>query len=247
MFRACLMLFLIGAAPAQELKTASNHPMQYYLSLPRGWTAGRTWPVVVIIDAAGREFQPTLDAFVKARGDRPFILAAPLVTTNGGSTYRQAPAYRYSDAVWSRIERDRCAFDMDGIAGVADDIRKLYGGEDKYFLTGWEAGGHTVWAMLFQHPESIRGAAPAATNFAGRCMEGGFSQSPARATLPVNVFQVSSGREVAPGRFVYTQSKEAQRLAAEHGFAHVKETVVDGEHGPLAADVLAWFQSLIQR
>jgi hypothetical protein len=247
MLRAFLLLAAVSAAPAHELKTAATHPIQYYVSLPQGWTAARRWPVAIVIESANREFAATLDVFIKARGAMPFILAAPLVTTNGGAGYRQVPTYRYSDPVWARIERDRCGFDMDGIAAVADDMRTLYSGEDKYFLTGWEAGGHTVWAMLLRHPERIRAAAPAVTNFAGRCMEGGFSGSPSRAELPVNVFQVSAGRDVPPGKFVYSQSQEAQRAAKEHGFAHVTETLVDGQHGPLAEQVLSYFHSLMGR
>jgi hypothetical protein len=141
--------------------------MQYYVSLPHGWTAGRKWPVVVVIESANRQFLETLGIFAKARGDKPFILVAPMVTTNGGANYRQAGTYHYSDAVWNRIEQDRCRFDTDGVAAVVADIRKLFGGEDAYFLTGWEAGGHTVWPLIFQHPETIRAAAPAVTNYAG--------------------------------------------------------------------------------
>jgi hypothetical protein len=51
--------------------------MRYHLALPAGWTRERTWPVVVVIPDAGREFVPNLQAFVTARGDRPFILVAP--------------------------------------------------------------------------------------------------------------------------------------------------------------------------
>lgn len=219
--------------------------MQYYLSLPRGWTAGRHWPVVVVIESANRQFQETMGIFAKARGDMPFILVAPLVTTNGGANYRQAETYSYSEAVWSRIEQDRCRFDMDGIRAAASDVQKLFGGEDRYFLTGWEAGGHTVWSMIFQHPEALRAVAPAVTNYAGRCLDSGFSTASARANLPIAVFQVASGRDVAPGRFVYEQSQQAQKIAAEHGFRKVSERIVaDKPHGPLADEVLAYFASL---
>src|SRR5437660_5288647 len=44
------------ASDAQELKTAASHPIQYYVSLPKGWNGERTWPVVMIIEAAEREF-----------------------------------------------------------------------------------------------------------------------------------------------------------------------------------------------
>ena len=122
----------------------------------------------MIIEAAEREFLKTLNVFEKARGDHPFILVAPLVTTNGGANYRQAETYHYSEETWTKIQENRCGFDLDGIAAVAADVRKLYHGESRYFLTGWEAGGHTVWALLFEHPEHVRAAAPAVTNYAAK-------------------------------------------------------------------------------
>jgi len=179
------------------------------------------------------------------RLDMPFILAAPLVSTNGGANYRQAGTYRYSEAVWRQIEQDRCRFDMDGIAAVAADVRRLFGGEERYFLTGWEAGGHTVWPIIFQHPEALRAAAPAVTNYAGRCLDPGFSSAASRADLPVTVFQVEAGRDVPPGKYVYAQSQQAMKTAAEHGFRNVSERIVAGPpHGPLADEVLAFFASV---
>ncbi len=219
--------------------------MQYYVSLPQGWTAARKWPVVVVIESANRQFQHTLGIFAKARKDMPFILVAPMVTTNGGANYRQAGTYRYSDAVWNQIEQDPCRFDMDGVAAAAADLQKLYGGEDRYFLTGWEAGGHTVWSMIFRHPEALRAAAPAVTNYAGRCLESGYSTGVSRTDLRVTVFQVQSGRDVAPGMFVYRQSQQAMETAAEHGFRNVSERIVaDKPHSPLAEEVLAYFASV---
>ena len=245
MLRLVIAFALVFTCRADELRTASGHSMQYYVSLPQGWTAGRTWPVVVVIESANRQFQETLGIFVKARKDMPFILAVPLVTTNGGANYRQAGTYRYSDSVWNLIEQDRCRFDMDGIAAMVADIRKLFGGEDRYFLTGWEAGGHTVWAMIFQHPEALRAAAPAVTNYAGRCLVSGFSTALSHTDLPVTVFQVESGRDVAPGRYVNLQSQQARKIAGEHGFRNVTERVIaDKPHSPLADEVLAYFASV---
>jgi len=199
----------------------------------------------MIIEAAERAFLTTLDVFEKARGDRPFILVVPLVTTNGGANYRQAETYHYSEETWAKVQDNRCGFDLDGVAAVAADVRRLYHGESQYFLTGWEAGGHTVWALLFAHPEDLRAAAPAVTNYAGRCMERGFSNSPGRMNLPITVFQVDTERDKAPGRYVYLQSREAMKTAREHGFKNVTERVVAGRpHGPLADEVLEYFAAL---
>jgi poly(3-hydroxybutyrate) depolymerase len=245
-FRLSIAFAILGSCGAAELRTAAGHEMQYYVSLPKGWTATRKWPVVVVIEAAERDFLKTLGAFEAAREDMPFILAAPLVTTDGGANYRQADTYHYSETVWSHIERDRCKFDLEGIGAAAADIQKNFAGEERYFLTGWEAGGHTVWAMLLTHPEKIRAAAPAVTNYAGRCLDSGFSNAPSRASLPVAIFQVASGRDVPPGKFVYLQSQQARKVAEEHGFRTISERVIsDKPHGPLAGEVLAYFSSLL--
>ena len=245
MFRIVIAFAFLLTASAEELRTAAGHPMQYYVSLPQGWTAARKWPMVVVIESANRQFQQTLGIFATARNEMPFILVAPLVTTNGGANYRQVGTYHYSDAAWSQIEQDRCRFDTDGIAAVVADVRKDFGGEDRYFLTGWEAGGHTVWSLIFQHPEMLNGAAPAITNYAGRCLESGFSSADSRQDLPITVFQVATGRDVPPGKFVYVQSQQARQLAEEHGFRNISERIVPGKpHGPLAEEVLAYFASV---
>src|SRR6476659_4809034 len=80
-----------------QLKTASTHPIQYYLSLPDGWVAGKKWPVVVVIESADREFSQAATAFAQARGKQPFIIVTPLVVTNGGAGARSVPTYHYSD------------------------------------------------------------------------------------------------------------------------------------------------------
>jgi len=45
---SCRPAVLVHASEAPQLKTASTHPIQYYLSLPEGWTKAKKWPVVRI-------------------------------------------------------------------------------------------------------------------------------------------------------------------------------------------------------
>src|SRR5690242_5603621 len=111
------------ASEPPELKTASTHPIQYYLSLPEGWTATKKWPVVVVIESADREFLQAATAFAQARGSRPFILVTPLVVTNGGVGFRDVPTYHYANDVWDRIQNSgQFTFDMDGITAVMRDM-----------------------------------------------------------------------------------------------------------------------------
>lgn len=232
-----------------QLKTASSHPIEYYISLPQGWTSTKKWPVVVVIESANKEFEATARIFVQARQKMPFILVAPLVTTNGGPNYRQATTYHYSEATWKQVEGGRCRFDQEGIAAVIQDVQKLYSGEDRFFLAGWEAAGHTVWTTIFQHPEALRAAALVCPNYQGRCMdESGFSSSPARVKLPVKGFYGSANTLCAPGQPIQSQWTEAANVAAAHGFGNVSLQVVPGkDHTPLADEVLAYFNSLLAR
>src|SRR5215467_5623105 len=74
--------FVDERAGQPQLKTASSHPIQYYLSLPDGWTAGKKWPVVVIIERADRDFEHATNVFARSPKRGPFILVTPLVVTN---------------------------------------------------------------------------------------------------------------------------------------------------------------------
>src|SRR5215470_3625752 len=115
---------------------ATSHPMRYHVALPEGWSASRSWPVVVVIPDAGREFQGNLETFVTARGSRPYILVAPEVLTCGGARSRTIDHYSYAKATWDSLQQvDDFAFDDGGVAAVLADVRREWHGESKAFLT----------------------------------------------------------------------------------------------------------------
>jgi len=249
-----LLLTLSTAVFSQQqepprLKTASTHPIQYYLSLPDNWAAGKRWPVVVVIDSAERDFLQAATAFTQARQQRPFIIVTPFVVTNGGAGVRSVPSYHYSDQVWDSIQNaGPFKFDMDGITAIMQDVVKQYGGEDKYFITGLEAAGHTVWGVLFNHPEAVRGAAIVCPNYAGRWIdEAHISSAPERSALPIRNFVGTNDTLCSPGSPIYTQMQKAVSVAEAHGYKNVSLTRVEGKgHERLAGEVLAYFSSLIE-
>lgn len=254
MCACCLLVFVRGSArsvthapDSPQLKTASSHPIQYYLSLPEGWIAGKKWPVVVIIESADREFLEAANAFLQARQHRPFILVTPLVVTNGGSGFRNVPTYHYSDAVWTRIQDSgQFTFDMEGINAVMQDVVKQYGGDDHYFLTGFEAGGHTVWGILFNHPEATRAVALVCPNYLGRWVDEQHLSTASRADLPIKNFIGTKDELCSAGHPIYTQMQRAMSLASSHGYNNVSLTRVVGKgHVRLADEVLDYFSSLI--
>ena len=245
---ACAWYTRAQTADVPQLKTATTHPIQYYLSLPQGWTAGRKWPVVVVIDSAERDFQQAARAFAQARQQRPFIIVTPLVVTNGGAGFRNVPSYHYTDEVWERIQNTgQFKFDSEGINAIMQDVVKQFGGDDKYFITGLEAAGHTVWAVLFNHPETVRGAALVCPNYLGRWIdEAHISAAPERATLPIRNFVGTNDTLCAAGQPIYTQMQKAITVAQAHGYGNVSLTHAEGKgHERLADEVLAYFASLL--
>lgn len=221
--------------------------MKYWVSLPAGWSAERAWPVAVVIPDAHREFLENLNAFAEAGKDAPFIFVAPLVLTCGGP-YRGNPPYPYGEAAWKEADaKGDFGFDADGIAAAVADVHRMYAGEEKYFITGWEAGGHTVWAMVFRHADALFGAAVVSPNYRGRWVdEKSFSRAPVRATLPVNVLFCDEleGKDEQGRQAFLAQTREAIDAAKAHGFGSISTHVLPGrKHGPLASDVVVLFSS----
>lgn len=122
--------------------------MRYWLALPEGWMPRHAWPVVVVASDARRDFEGNLRRFVTARGGRPFILVAPAVVTCGGVSGQVSLPHTCTGGEWAAVKRaGDSAFDDAGLAAVLGEVQARWGGEAKAFLTGWEAGGHTVWAQ----------------------------------------------------------------------------------------------------
>ncbi len=236
-----------GANPVAELRTVSGHPMQYYVVRPTGWTRDRKWPVVVALEAAEKGFKLNAERFARAGRTLPFVIVTPVTVTNGNAGQRDPAIYPYSSATWDRIEKEGvCAFDEEGLARVIKEVRESCNGEDLIYLTGFEAGAHLVWATVFHHPEWLAAAAPVAGNYRGRCVDGQpFSEAPSRASLSVRGFAADGDQGFGPKGAVFSQWKDARRLAESHGYQNVSEVVVAGKgHVPLPDEVLAYFVSL---
>jgi hypothetical protein len=239
-----------GADPTPiSVHRATTHAMRYHLALPRDWVAGRAWPVLIVIPDASRDFEGNLARFVRVRGDRPYILVAPEVLTCGGARGRTRDHYSYTASEWDSLQGgDDFAFEDVGLAAMLADVRRQWQGETRAFLTGWEAGGHTVWAQTFRHPERWRGVAPVTTNYQQRGVTASsFSRAPERATLPIQPLRCGApaGDAVRALSYIDQQTTQALREARDHGFAPRPVRIVEGaDHGPLPEAVLAWCDSL---
>jgi hypothetical protein len=238
-----------GQTSRSTVHHAPDHPMRYHLALPSGWKPDRTWPVLVVIPDAARDFKDNLARFARARGDRPYILVAPEVLSCGGARTRTPDRYSYSPAEWTSLQAgDDFAFEDIELAAVLADVAKQWRGEPKAFLTGWEAAGHTVWAQALRHSERWRGVAPVTPNYQHRGLEAeSFSKAPERETLAIQPFRCGTPKGEMAEHIpqLDAQIEAALRDAREHGFRPQPKRVVAGaDHGPLPEAVFAWCDSL---
>src|SRR4030095_1375454 len=238
------MITTYGQPAALNFKKASNHPMQYYVTLPDNWSSKSKWPVVIVVEAAEKQFKTNAERFITARKDISFIIVAPFITTNGQQGQRDPNIYPYSSVIWDTIDKiSTCKFDIDGLQSIINDVKKDFSGSDKVFITGFEAGTHLVWAMIFQHPELLYAAAPVAGNYRARCIENhSFSKDDSRTQLPIKNFTGTDDKDFGlNGRF-HNQYLEAKNLALSHGYKNISESEVPGKaHVPLPEEVLNYF------
>ena len=232
-----------------QLKTAIGHPMQYYISLPKGHTNSTSWPVVFILEAAEKEFEKNARRFVDARGEMPFILVAPINTNNGNQGRRDPAVFPYSKETWDYIEKvGDCEFNAAGIRQIMLDIQKEFHAESKIYITGFEAGAHDLWSIVFNHPEYLKAAASVSGNFRKRCISTSpVSNDAINKNFPIMSFVGSKDEMFGPSGAYYNQWTDVRQLALSRGFKNISETVVPDEgHVPMPKQVLTYFNSLLK-
>jgi dienelactone hydrolase len=237
-----------GPPPSVSERTAATHPIHYFVSLPPGWNANRTWPLIVVIPDAEREFRKTADAFASPRGSTPFVIVVPMILGGGGTAQQHKANFDYAESTWSVADRvGYCEFDEAGLTAVLEDVRRLYHTDAKIFLTGWEAGGHVVVPQLLRHPERLRAVAIVTPNFLGRCVTPATrALTEAESRIPVRVFGGDKDPAWTSSSPLVTQSARFDSLARSRGFKSVSDSLIrNGGHGSLAADVVGYFTTLL--
>jgi dienelactone hydrolase len=237
--------FLYGfLEPRSPSVQASEHPIQYYVSLPRfraglSSTAAQPQALVITIDGSDRDFWGYHAAFVRARRDLPFALVTPFVVSNGGPPNRSD--YPYSADVFNAAIGDPLAFDVAGVSAIIRDLRGRFGSGLPVYLTGFSAGGHLTWLFLFTHPDLLAGAALASANFAGRGLRPGLITVPP-AHVSVRAFY---GAEDSRAAALLSQWDRARGEAEQRGYRDLTRVVVPGaSHSPFARTVIEYFTDL---
>ena len=248
-----ILLFFISPILAPDptnagvlLKTAKGHPMQYYVSLPKGWDGKTKFPVVILFEAASKEYKKNIERFVLARGDRPFILVQPIHTNNGSQGRGDATLFPYTKETWDYIEKiGDCQFNADGINAIYNDVRNEYNTEERWYATGFEAGAHTLWWMVFNRPDLVKVAAAVAGNYRGRCIDENAKVNDARSPVIIKTFFGDQDEAAKPGAVLNSQWIQARDLAKKYGYNISEKIVVGTGHDPMEVEVMNYLSSFL--
>ncbi len=231
------------------LVQAPGHPMAAYVSLPKGWKDGKTWPVLVCVDGAGSNFRGIANGFKKNRGDRDWIIVSPhaLSCTNEVKLDKY-PAYT-KELVQTWNDK-RAEFDIAGLAAILDDLKTFFGASSEVAITGFSGGGFLCYGFLFHHPDRVLCAAPACANFNQGMQRGG--PKPEGGGPPVHVMtgEKDPHRDKTFGKTepgIEDQTDWVMEAFEEQGFTNVKRTMLPGVgHSALAKEVWEYVDECVE-
>ena len=231
------------------LLQAPGHPMAAYVSLPKGWKDGKTWPVLVCVDGAGSNFRGITRGFIGNRGDRDWIIVSPhALSCTSEVKLDKYPAY--TKELVQTWNDNRAEFDVAGLHAILDDLRTFFGASDKVAITGFSGGGNLCYGFLFHHPDRVLCAAPACANFNQGAHRGG--PKPTDGGPPVHVMtgEKDPHRDKTHGKFepgIEDQTDWVMDAFQEQGFTQVKRTMLPGVgHSALAKEVWAFVDECVE-
>ncbi len=232
------------ASQAPLLKKARTHLMQYYLSLPNGWTAESKWPILVAVDGAGSNFAG-MNGSYGGKNNSTYIVITPCSFSNTNSLEGQEGKYPYPKEVLEEWNSKRMDFDDPGVQAAVKDAQEDWNGEEKFFVTGFSGGGNITWHFIFAHPEMLAGAAPASANFSGLRAEA--SKAEEREKLPIKIFQGEDDPYRKPDSIspLDRQWEGAKAQLEANGYKNWSYELVPKQgHSACRDEVLKFFNSL---
>lgn len=143
------------------LCTGPDGEMCSWISLPSGWKAGSTYPVMLVCLGRDFDFLDHLEAWIRKRSSIPAIIVIPCMLTGRGALDRWTLRY-YPSAVLDRFDRggaDTSDFDGAGIDRTLALVHARFGGDERVFLYGKWSGASFCVRRLFREPARVRGVA----------------------------------------------------------------------------------------
>ena len=134
-----IVVYLRNTMTADPTEHRYTQPYEYYLYVPRKYTAERSWPVFVGIHGSsgtGLHCWYWWQAFADKDG---FILICPTLTDATGGWYQSDSEQK--------------------VSAIVSQVRSEYSLEERFYLAGFSKGAQLVQGYAFRYHQSVKGVA----------------------------------------------------------------------------------------
>ncbi|MCE9636232.1 MAG: hypothetical protein K8T90_11070 [Planctomycetes bacterium] len=229
--------FEVDLAKSNKLMLGcADNPMVAWVSFPKDWSKTKKMPVAVGVEGAGCGFAGYFGGLVGSRGSRGVICVTPVTVTNTNADNLNPKTYPMYDPAWLDVCKTdlmkRIEVEGPGMETILADLTERFGADDRAFHTGFSGGGIYTYWRLFQHPDKVRGAAPACGNFGGLGLQGAPGAKDGGPAVLLMTGEKDPHRDFTfgdknqPG--IEPQTNNAQENLTKLGYTNVKRFMFPG-------------------
>lgn len=136
-FLAIIGVIAYNSLPADPAKHLHESPIEYYLYVPKNYSADREWPLFVGIHGSGGSGLDCWNWWQSYADAEGFILLCPSIADSGGGWYQADGETKVFSAI--------------------NQVRNDYRVAPREFLAGFSAGAQFVQGFTFYHPQYVSG------------------------------------------------------------------------------------------
>jgi len=136
-FFVTLGLMAYNSIAADPVKYRHDSPVEYYLYVPKNYSADREWPLFVGIHGSGGSGLDCWNWWQTYADKEGFILLCPSIADSSGGWYQSAGEAKVFSAI--------------------NQVRSEYNVSPREFLAGFSAGAQFVLGFTFRNPQDVSG------------------------------------------------------------------------------------------
>jgi len=126
-----------NSAPKDPQQYKHVEPVEYYLYVPKTYSADQEWPLFVGIHGAGGSGLDCWNLWQSYADKEGFILLCPSIPGNSSGFYQDVG----ENTVWSAI----------------GEVKKEYRVRSRMFFTGFSAGAYFIQGFTYHYPQYVNG------------------------------------------------------------------------------------------
>jgi hypothetical protein len=130
-------VFVKNSAPKDPQQYRHVQPVEYYLYVPKAYSAEQEWPLFVGIHGAGGSGLDCWNLWQSYADKEGFILLCPSIPGDSSGFYQDVG----ENTVWSAI----------------GEVKKEYRVKTRMFFTGFSAGAYFIQGFTYHYPQYVNG------------------------------------------------------------------------------------------